>query len=241
MATGEASANGSVAGFIRSEQITLSTTPTGTNYAWGQAIPVGSTTARSSLSATTGASITFTPDVAGYYVISCTVDSTTTYTLVISVTDTVTSTTTEALRVQAKADAGVPSPNALALAVYVSLATQGLVEKGPSAQIIPLRPGIIGANLTDADETLTVGQGVHRCIPALPLTSNRTKTLSTSGASVGHVIEIARIDSAAFTVAVVNGGPGAGTIFTFPASQLHSAEFRFDGTNWSLQERRQLV
>ncbi len=89
-----------------------------------------------------------------------------------------------------------------------------------------------GAVLTDANATLQVGEGFWRRLPAATLSDNRTLTLGTTNAAAGDVIEITREDVGAYTVAVVNGGPAAGTLLTFPVSEKWHARFYFDGTNW---------
>src|SRR5579871_6720939 len=78
-------ANNAVAGYVVGEMVSLSTTPTGSSYTWNLSLPSGSTSARAGLTANSGATSNFTPDVAGEYLVTCTVDSTT-YTLRLSVT-----------------------------------------------------------------------------------------------------------------------------------------------------------
>lgn len=89
--------------------------------------------------------------------------------------------------------------------------------------------------LTDAPETLTVGGGTWYRLPAATLSATRAKTLGTTGAVAGDQIEITRLDATANTMTVVNGGSGAGTLFTFPVSKIGSAVFQFDGTDWALR------
>lgn len=243
MASGNTSANGSVSGYIVGEQVTLTTTPTGTNYAWAISIPSGSAAARSALSASTGASVTFTPDYGGLFVISCTVDSTTTYTLVISVAATVASTAVEAIRYQALSDATVSTPVANAVAVYVSTTTYGLVQKDTNGQIVPLLAGTVGAALTDADATINVGDGVNRVVPPATLTANHTITLGVSGVLPAHILKVFRLDTSAHTLTFVDGGTSALTLLTLPASEAHMVEFYYDsiGTSWLLAKRKKLV
>jgi hypothetical protein len=101
--------------------------------------------------------------------------------------------------------------------------------------------GILSATLTDANVTVDCGSSVagtlnanQFVLPAATLTTNRTVTLGTDSAVLGESITIARLDVTANTLAIVNGGVGAGTIYTFPASQKRVSTFVFDGTNWSL-------
>lgn len=127
MVAADTSADNNVSGYTTGEQVTLSASPTGSSYAWGLAIPQGSTAARSRLSDATAASPTFTPDVAGYYVATCTVDGAF-YVLRLSVTQSAISTTIEALRLQPKADADVRAPSTGA-ALYWSSTQGALVIK----------------------------------------------------------------------------------------------------------------
>lgn len=90
-----------------------------------------------------------------------------------------------------------------------------------------------GASLGDASVSLAVGDGRWRTIPAATLGANRTLTLSTTNAIAGDVIEITRLDVGAFTVAIVNGGVGAGTIATMPVSARSFIACRYDGANWN--------
>lgn len=226
-----------VAGFVSGERIVLTTTPTGATYQWAMARPSGA--AKAALDDDTAAGPTFVPDVAGYYTLTVLVDSVTTYVLRVSVTATAMGTTSEALRFQPKTDASIAAP-ALGMAMFWSDDHEGLAAKFANGAVVPLRPGIVGAGLTDADQTIQIGEGVHR-VQSAAITANRAKTLGTTGAALGHVLELHRFDGAAFTLAVVNGGPGAGTLLTFPSGERHSAVFRFDGTNWALSERRRLV
>lgn len=89
-----------------------------------------------------------------------------------------------------------------------------------------------GTDLTDADATINVSQGNNRILRAA-LTANRTITLGTTGSpETGEIISIGRFSTTAHTVAIVNGGAGAGTLYTFPVSVKRVADFRYDGTNW---------
>lgn len=92
-----------------------------------------------------------------------------------------------------------------------------------------------GAALGDADATITVAQGKWRTIPAATLTAARALTLSAAGVAAGETIEITRLGTEAFAVAIINGGPGAGTIFSLVASKQGSVCAQFDGTNWKLR------
>lgn len=104
---------------------------------------------------------------------------------------------------------------------------------GTPGRWILVRDDIQGTDLTDADETLAVGGNFYRQLPStVPLTVNRIKTLSTTNAAAGDMIHVTRLGLGAFTMAIVNGGPAAGTLFTLPISQAWWAKAYFNGTNW---------
>jgi hypothetical protein len=227
------------AGYVVGSPITLTVSEGGSDYVWASGAPSSSTLARSALSATTGSSVSFTPDVAGYYNVIATVDTTDVYILRISVTQTATSSLVESLRHSPKEDSTIAAP-ALGLTQFFSDTFDNLAVKDPSDRVWPLLTGAMGAALTDADATIQIGDGGRRVLPDATLTANRTVTLGTTSAVAGDIIEIARIDTEAFTLAVVNGGPGAGTLLTMAVSAMLYGKFRFDGTNWALSERRPL-
>ena len=217
------------AGYITSEQITLSTSPTQASYSWGLSKPSGATV-RSALSSATNATPVFTPDVAGTYTLT---EGTSGFILRITVTAAAIISISNAQRFSPIVDTAVPSP-AQGLTLYCSstVSDQFRVRDadGNARDLVAIDR--VGANLTDADQTLLASEGVIRVLPAVTLTVNRIKTLGTAGDYNGAKITIVRNDSEAFTMAIVNGGPGAGTLFTFPVSQLWFADFQSDGTDW---------
>ena len=94
----------------------------------------------------------------------------------------------------------------------------------------------LGANITAATATLAVGGKRCRRIPVATLTANLTLTLLTTNAEAGDWIEIPRSDVGAFTVAIVNGGPAAGTLVTLPISVRSYARIDFDGTDFFVRD-----
>ena len=90
-----------------------------------------------------------------------------------------------------------------------------------------------GANLAAGNATIQVGGKQWRVLPAATLVANATLTLGTTNAREGYRIRITREDVGAYTYAIANGGPGAGTLVTFPVSARAYGIFYFDGTNWS--------
>lgn len=91
-----------------------------------------------------------------------------------------------------------------------------------------------GADLTDANATIAVADGLERRIPAGTLGDNRTLTIDDAGAAEGDVWTLTRLDVGAYTIALVNGGVAGGTIATLPVSARAFADLTFDGTNWAL-------
>lgn len=238
-ASGSTSANASSSGWVTGERIVLGTSPTGSSYSWGIAAPAASNRARSALSDTTAAAPSFVPDVGGTWLLTVTVGDSTDYTLRLTVQAAAVSEPEEAVRWSPREDSTITAPT-LGLAQYFSDTFDNLACKDPSGRVWPLLLGAMGGALTDADATLTIAAGGRRVLPASTLSANRTVTLSTGGAVAGDVIEIVRLDVGAYTLAVVNGGAGAGTLLTFAVSARLYASFRFDGSNWALWERRSL-
>lgn len=91
-----------------------------------------------------------------------------------------------------------------------------------------------GAALANvASQTVqSTGRLTRYTIAAISQTS--TVTLGTIGAVTGNRVKIVRTDTSAFTLAVVNGGAGAGTVATLDVSKMGFVECYFDGTNWKL-------
>jgi len=107
---GSTSADATQVGYLAGEQITLSVTPSGDSYAWSIARPSGSSAARAAFSDDTAASPTFTPDLPGYYVITCLVDGATSYVLRIAVTSLAVVSPSQGLRLSPVTDAQVEAP-----------------------------------------------------------------------------------------------------------------------------------
>jgi hypothetical protein len=103
--------------------------------------------------------------------------------------------------------------------------TETLTNKilnGPSAAIT------FSANAA----TILISGGNYRQVGTMA--ANSTLTIGTTGAVAGACIRIARDTLTAHTVAIVNGGAGAGTLFTMSASKKAVVDVCFDGTNWVL-------
>lgn len=127
MVSGDAAVDNTTSGFIALERVTLSTTGTPTSYAWGLAKPSDSTSS-CALSSDTAASPTFSPDVQGYYTITCVVDGVTTYILRVAVLSIAAGSTLSTIRFLPIADSQVPTP-ATGSTVYWSSTQGALAEK----------------------------------------------------------------------------------------------------------------
>lgn len=90
-----------------------------------------------------------------------------------------------------------------------------------------------GTDIADSDNTIQATGGLWRKCPTI--TANRIITIGTTGAVAGMQMDITRLSTAAFTMAIANGGGGGGTLTTFPASKKGSCTLQFDGTNWALR------
>jgi hypothetical protein len=230
-------------GYVTGEQVTLATSPApaGASYAWAIAKPAGSTVL-SDLTQATAASPAFTPDVAGFYVLTVTVNSVTVYVLRCSVTATVRVTVAESIRVPPKADAGVLAPPSGEVLFY-SLAANRWRVKNSAGVVRDWQPAIVmfGTSLlANADAGATIADGNLRFMAPATLTGNHTLTLGTAGAVLGDWVTVTRYDVTAWTYAVVNGGPGAGTMVTLPVSEAWFADFQFNGTDWLLVRAGQM-
>lgn len=124
-------------GFVAGERIALSVNPAGTNYAWSQAGPPGSSPTRAAISQANSPAPSFVPDIAGTYALVCTVDAATTYVLRLTVTQVVTATSTEALRLSPLRDEQVAAP-VLGFAVYHSATLGAPAYKSPDNSVRPL-------------------------------------------------------------------------------------------------------
>lgn len=98
-----------------------------------------------------------------------------------------------------------------------------------------------GDDLVAGNATILIGGGRWRVLPVATLTANATLTLGTANARAGHTIEITRLDLTAYTYAIANGGPGAGTLVTFPVSAGAYFKASFNGTNWVKREAHALL
>ena len=224
MSSGDTSVNNTVSGYLVNEQVTLTTSPTGTNYQWTLSVPSNSNVVISALDSATAASPKFTPDVDG-----------TTYTLMLTVLDASISNNVQIQRMQPIKDASVPTPSSSgARLVYNSLERGMVVTKDSAGKVRPDGyVGSVGTNLTDADQTLTVAGGQLYWLLDGTLTTTRTKTVGVSGASTRQAIIVVKLDDGQ-TVNFVNDGPGAGS---WASAGKAALGFIVDGTDFSLEAR----
>jgi hypothetical protein len=109
------------------------------------------------------------------------------------------------------------------------------VGGGTAGAWLEVREDDKGADVLQTDTVLAVGGKRWRRIAAGALSANLSLTLSTANAAAGDLLEVTRLDVGAYTAALVNGGPAAGTLVTLPVSARSRAVFFFDGTNWLLR------
>lgn len=129
MVSGDTSPANVQSGYVTGQMVTLATVPTATtSYLWGLSIPSGSSVASSGLSSTSAASPTFTPDVAGEYVVTCVVDGSTTYVLRCSVASAAAQQVVGGIRFMPMTDASVTAP-ATGVVLYYSSTQNALAIK----------------------------------------------------------------------------------------------------------------
>lgn len=126
MVAGDTSADNSVSGYLARESITLSVTGSPSTFSWGLSKPSGSGSV-CALDDTDSASVAFSPDVEGYYVVTCLIDGATLYVLRVAVAQVSAVTSLTAVRLLPVADASVPTPPAGATLFYSS--DSGVVSK----------------------------------------------------------------------------------------------------------------
>lgn len=154
MGSGDTAADKTVTGYLINEAIALSTFPAGTAWLWGIAKPSGATV-RSNLNATSVAAPAFVPDAEGWWTITCTVDSTTTYVIRISVLALTQTTIAQAWRTSPVADATVPDPPA-GEALFFSKDVGRWRAKDSSGTVRDVDPGARTGTLTMSGGTGTI-------------------------------------------------------------------------------------
>lgn len=133
MVAGDTSADNAVTGFVTRERITLSVTGSPDAVSWGLARPSGSGSA-CELSDSDSETPTITPDVEGYYVVTCLLDGVTSYVLRFSVTQVAHITTLSAIRFMPIPNAAIPSP-ATGRSLFCSEELDGLAVKLPDGSV----------------------------------------------------------------------------------------------------------
>lgn len=108
MVAGDTAVDKIIGGFVDDEQITLTTSPAGTVYAWTISWPSGASS-RSGLSEDDAASVTFTPEREGEYFVQCVVDGTS-YSIRMTVIALAIVNSTQTTRYFPTTDASVPTP-----------------------------------------------------------------------------------------------------------------------------------
>ena len=195
MVSGDTSADNTQAGFVTNETITLSASPAGTTYIWGLAKPSGASS-RSSLSDSTSASISFTPDVAGTWTITVDVDGTD---YVLRVTGTAVSVTSvaNAHRFSPVTNASIPTP-ALGISMYYSSTDSRAAFKDTAGVVHPL---------DEASRTITAISDSDSPYTVLP--ADDIISADSSGGAV--TINLPAAASSAKRVIVISGVNGGGS------------------------------
>ncbi len=135
--------------------------------------------------------------------------------------------------------AGGPASVTQAILIYDYTVSKWRViaSVGPSSSLLTQAGNdhaAAGTALTDADEAaVLVSAGYWRTCATL--SAARVKTISATGAVAGDVMTITRTSVDAFTLEIVNGGAGAGSLITLPASKRGFADIQFDGHDWALK------
>lgn len=132
--------------------------------------------------------------------------------------------------------ADVSGPGMLRIAKINGFIVQS-INGGPFTGAAATSGLAFGAVLGDASPTVNPAAEAASAylMPAATQTANRSITVGITGSpAAGLTVTFFRYDLSAFTLALVNGGPGAGTQFTFPAtpSKPQACALTFDGTNW---------
>lgn len=92
---------------------------------------------------------------------------------------------------------------------------------------------VAGTPLTDTATTTVQRVGrVSRYSLSGTMSQDETVTFGTTGAVLGDIMRIVRTSTSAHTLAVVNGGAGAGTLCTIVASKIGWVQAWFNGTDW---------
>lgn len=117
----------------------------------------------------------------------------------------------------------------------------GIQDDGQVRVYIDFREGepggdgrVSGGAITDSASSTVQRAGRLTVFSCPTLSQNCAVTIGTTGAVVGDVVKINRSDTNAHTLALVNGGAGAGTLATLVVSKVGYIQAAFDGTNWYL-------
>lgn len=210
MVSGDTSASDVETGYVAGEQITLSTSPAGSAYSWGIAIPAGASAAATALSSTTAASPTFTPEqgISGEYVITCTVDSSTSYVIRLTVVSAAPRTVTGGIRMLPRTAASITAPSTGEVEFYDSTLSRRRA-KNSAGTIRDIDPGARTGTFTlssgaasVADTSVTASTVIaHHCSSA----SNRGTLVFTLNAGVGFdVASSDGSDASAYRYALIN-------------------------------------
>lgn len=194
-------ADATSSGYVAGEQIVLTTTPApaGATYEWAIAKPSGSALS-CTLTDATAAGPAITPDVAGYYTVTCTVNGTTAYVIRCSVVAVAVTTWTQAARLQPVAEASVSTP-ASGSSVFHSLSRDRLVAKSSAGTVRDLEPG-------KRTGTFTLAGGAGTIADTSTTATTTVACHCTAAVARGNLV-FTVTPSVGFAIASDNGGDGS--------------------------------
>lgn len=92
-----------------------------------------------------------------------------------------------------------------------------------------------GSDLTNANVSVDVADGVWHVLPDGTLSTARIATLVSAGAALGDEHEFTLLDDSANTYTLANGGTSGGNVFVKPTGEKAFVRVCFDGTDWILR------
>jgi hypothetical protein len=200
MVAGDTSVDKAVSGYLTRETIALTLTGSPTSARWSLAKPTtsGSITR---LSETDELSTSFSPDVEGYYTVTCVIDDTTSYVLRVAVAQIAAVSTLTTVRLMPLADAQVPAP-ATGQTLFFSSDVESLVAKDSTGTVTSLGTSGSGTGDVNGPASATVGR-------IATFADTTGKLIGDSGSSVSSILASADTAAAARDVTVLSSADSA--------------------------------
>ncbi len=196
MVAGDTSADNTHSGYLTRETITLSVTGSPDTYLWSLAKPSASGSV-CALNDTDESSVTFAPDVEGYYVITCLVDGATLYVLRISAVQVSALSTLSGIRMMPLTNVQVPTP-ATGQTLFYSSDSSGLAVKDSSGVVDD-----VGGSGSGSGENFRATYYVDPLSTELPANGSEGAPYTTIAAAFADAV------AAGYTAAVVYLAPGS--------------------------------